>query len=359
MGPVMSATAGHEFRLRYEDAERQLLSRHATLAAGSAGRDRDEEQCPVRTVFQRDRDRVIHSKAFRRLAHKTQVFLSPEGDHYRTRITHTLEVAQIARTIARGLRLNEDLTEAIAMGHDLGHTPFGHGGEAVLNDLLPGGFRHYQQSLRVVDELEKDGRGLNLTEEVRDGIVRHSKGKGPILTADPARLPRTLEGQVVRLADIVAYLNHDLDDALRGQVIRAEELPADLVARVGARTSQRIAFMVCDILQTTDLDREPRVLCSAELDASMHALRAFLYERLYENPVVHEPFGKVRRILTSLWEISVADIDRFFAEAWPDCPARLRGDPERAVADYLASMTDRYALRRWQELFVPRRWSLM
>lgn len=355
----MTKLVGHDVRLQSEDAEGQLLSPHATGAAESGGRRTAEEQCPVRTVFQRDRDRVIHSKAFRRLAHKTQVFLSPEGDHYRTRITHTLEVAQIARTIARGLRLNEDLTEAIAMGHDLGHTPFGHGGEAVLNDLLPGGFRHCEQSLRVVDELEKDGQGLNLTEEVRDGIVRHSKGKGPILSADPARLPQTLEGQVVRLADIVAYLNHDLDDALRGKVIRQSELPVDLVERMGARTSQRIAFMVADILGTTDFEREARVVCSAELDASMHALRAFLYERLYENPLVHEPFSKVRRILTSLWEISIGDPDRFFAETWPDCPERLRDDPERAVGDYLASMTDRYALRRWQELFVPRRWSLM
>jgi len=355
----MSPTRAHDVRLHSEAAEEQLLSPHATRASKSAGRRTAEAHCPVRTVFQRDRDRVIHSKAFRRLAHKTQVFLSPEGDHYRTRITHTLEVAQIARTIARGLRLNEDLTEAIAMGHDLGHTPFGHGGEAVLNDLLPDGFRHYLQSLRVVDELEKDGRGLNLTDEVRDGIVRHSKGKGPILSTDPDRLPRTLEGQVVRLADIVAYLNHDLDDALRGQIIRDEELPKDLVQRMGARTSQRIAFMVGDILETTDFDREARVVCSNELDASMHALRAFLYERLYENPVVHEPFEKVRRILTSLWEINVGDLDRFFAESWPDCPERLRADPERAVGDYLASMTDRYALRRWQELFVPKRWSLM
>lgn len=355
----MTKPPSHEVRLRTEDAERRLLAPQATLAAESRGRRTAEPDCPVRTVFQRDRDRVIHSKAFRRLAHKTQVFLSPEGDHYRSRITHTLEVAQIARTIARGLRLNEDLTEAIAMGHDLGHTPFGHGGEAVLNDLLPDGFRHYEQSLRVVDELEKDGQGLNLTDEVRDGIVRHSKGKGPILSADPARLPQTLEGQVVRLADIVAYLNHDLDDALRGQVIRSDELPADLVQRMGARTSQRIAFMVGDILGTTDFERAPRVVCSAELDAAMHALRAFLYERLYENPVVHEPFAKVRRILTSLWEINVEDPDRFFAEGWPDCPERLRANPERAVGDYLASMTDRYALRRWQELFVPQRWSLM
>ena len=355
----MTEQQGHDVRIQNEDAERQLLSPHATLAAASRGRRTDEEHCPVRTAFQRDRDRVIHSKAFRRLAHKTQVFLSPEGDHYRTRITHTLEVAQIARTIARGLRLNEDLTEAIAMGHDLGHTPFGHGGEAVLNDLLPGGFRHFLQSLRVVDELEKDGRGLNLTEEVRDGIVRHSKGKGPILSGDPARLPKTLEGQVVRLADIVAYLNHDLDDALRGQVIRDDELPEDLVQRMGARTSQRIAFMVGDILESTDFEREERVLCSEELDASMHALRAFLYERLYENPVVHEPFEKVRRIITGLWEINIGDPDRFFAEGWPDCPEHLRDDLERAVGDYLASMTDRYALRRWQELFVPKRWSLM
>ena len=346
-------------RARYEAAEATLLGPRATLATASLGRRRTEPPCPVRTVFQQDRDRVIHSKAFRRLAHKTQVFLSPEGDHYRTRITHTLEVSQIARTLARGLGLNEDLTEAIAMGHDLGHTPFGHGGEAVLNDLIPGGFHHYKQSLRVVDHLEKDGRGLNLTEEVRDGIVRHSKGKGPILTTAPDRLPKTLEGQVVRLADIVAYLNHDLDDALRGQIIRPEELPADITHRVGHTTSARIAFMVGDILAATDLDREPRILCSDDTCQAMHDLRAFLYARLYENPIVHEPFVKVRGILTTLWEAYTADLDHFFDDAWPDCPDALRNDPIRCVGDFLASMTDRYALRLWQEKFVPRRWTMM
>ncbi|MFH2009879.1 MAG: deoxyguanosinetriphosphate triphosphohydrolase [bacterium] len=352
-------TTDDSLRKRYEASERTLLAPQAAKAADSRGRRKSEPPCPVRTAYQQDRDRVIHSKAFRRLAHKTQVFLSPEGDHYRTRITHTLEVSQIARTIARGLRLNEDLTEAIAMGHDLGHTPFGHGGEAVLNELLPGGFRHYQQSLRVVDELEKDGRGLNLTDEVRDGIVRHSKGKGPILTTDPARLPGTLEGQVVRLADIIAYLNHDLDDALRGKVIDPGEVPAEILDAVGRTTSDRIAFMVTDVLQSTDFDREERVLCSDTTHDAIHAMRAFLYERLYENPVVHEPFDKVRGILTGLWGAYLGDLDRFFEITWPDCPASLRATPERSVGDFLASMTDRYALRLWQEMFIPRRWSMM
>ena len=240
---MTTVTTPHLVRLpreRNEELEDGLLAPQAQRVRLSRGRLRAEPPCPLRTDFQRDRDRVLHSKAFRRLTHKTQVFLSPEGDHYRTRISHTLEVSQLARTISRALRLNEDLTEAIALGHDLGHTPFGHAGEEVLNDLVPGGFRHYRQSLRVVDLIERDGRGLNLTEEVRNGILKHSKGKGTILTADPQRLPSTLEGQVVRLSDLVAYLNHDLDDGLRigyieeGQLIAHVPLFAEIQRSVVA-----------------------------------------------------------------------------------------------------------------------------
>jgi dGTPase len=346
-------------RRHQEDMEALILSPHAARARSSRGRQRPEPECPVRTVYQRDRDRVLHCKAFRRLAHKTQVFLSPTGDHYRTRITHTLEVSQIARTISRGLRLNEDLTEAIALGHDLGHTPFGHSGEAALDELFPGGFRHYQQSLRVVDLIERDGQGLNLTAEVRDGILRHSKGKGPILGADPSTLPATFEGQVVRLADLIAYVSHDLDDALRGQVIQAGDVPPEVTAVLGHTTGERIAHMVTDVLEATDLDRAPLVLMSDATHEAMHRLRAFLYEHLYFDPKVHEPFVRAKAILGALWETYLADTDHFFEHVWPDCPEPLRADPRRAVCDFLASMTDRYALRLWEKMFVPRRWDLL
>lgn len=350
---------GPSQRERTEELEERTLAPQAQKARESRGRERPEPPCPIRTDFQRDRDRVLHSKAFRRLTHKTQVFLSPEGDHYRTRISHTLEVSQIARTISRALRLNEDLTEAIALGHDLGHTPFGHAGEAALNDLVPGGFQHFAQSLRVVECLEKDGRGLNLTQEVRDGIVRHSKGKGPILTSDSRILPGTLEGQVVRLSDLIAYVNHDLDDALRARLVAAEDLPAHISSRLGDTTAQRITHIITDLLQTTDLEAEPRILLSDETHRAIHDLRAFLFERVYDNPVVHEPLSKARGILTSLWQRFTQDPDLFYDQVWPDCPEALRGDIERSVADFLASMTDRYALRLWQDQFVPKRWELM
>ncbi len=346
-------------RVVSERAEHAALSPHASFADAGRGRRRPEEPCPIRTDFQRDRDRILHSKAFRRLAHKTQVFLSPEGDHYRTRITHTLEVSQIARTIARGLRLNEDLTEAIALGHDLGHTPFGHAGEATLNDLVPGGFSHYKQSLRVVDLLERDGAGLNLTYEVRNGIVRHSKGKGPILTADLQRLPYTLEGQVVRLSDLIAYVNHDLDDAMRATIIQPWALPDSIVSHLGPTIRARIATLVSDVIQTTRLEREPRILMSEPIHEALHELRDFLYEHLYENPVVHEPFAKARGVLTSLWRAYTGDPDWFYDEVWPECPEVIRDTPERAAADFLASMTDRYAVRLWQKMFVPKSWEML
>ncbi|MBW1644950.1 MAG: deoxyguanosinetriphosphate triphosphohydrolase, partial [Deltaproteobacteria bacterium] len=238
-------------REQLEEREKRYLSPHAAFSSRSRGRQLPEAECPYRMAFQHDRDRIIHSKSFRRLKHKTQVFLSPSGDHYRTRLTHTLEVAQIARTIAKALQLNEDLTEAIALGHDLGHTPFGHAGEAVLNQLHPGGFRHFFQSLRVVERLEKDGRGLNLTVEVRDGIVKHSKGKGDILSADPNCCALTLEGRIVRLADIIAYVNHDIDDAIRARVITREEIPPVCRRVLGNSHSTRINTMVTDIIDSS------------------------------------------------------------------------------------------------------------
>jgi dGTPase len=346
-------------RLRAERTEHQVLAPQATFADQGRGRKSPEDPCPVRTDFQRDRDRVIHTKAFRRLTHKTQVFLSPEGDHYRTRITHTLEVSQIARTIARGLRLNEDLTEAIALGHDLGHTPFGHAGEATLDDLVPGGFSHYQQSLRVVDLLERDGAGLNLTHEVRNGIVRHSKGKGPILTRDPQRLPYTLEGQVVRLSDLIAYVNHDLDDALRARIIDPGALPRPVVETLGPTIRARIAHLVSDVIEASDLQKEARIRMHEPTHQALRELRSFLFANLYENPIVHEPFTKARGILTALWSAYTRDPDRFYSKVWPDCPEAIRDDIGHAVADYLASMTDRYAIRLWQKMFVPKRWELM
>lgn len=348
-------------RLRQEE-EAQQLHPAAKRSAESGGRRESETECPIRTAFQRDRDRIIHCKAFRRLARKTQVFLNPQGDHYRTRITHTLEVSQIARTITRALKLNEDLSEAIALSHDLGHTPFGHAGEAVLAGLVDGGFRHAEQSLRVVDVLERPGRGLNLTFEVRDGIVRHSKGKGPIMpdgTDSPVRLPQTVEGQVVRVADIIAYANHDLDDAMRGQVFTVEDLPAGIVDVLGRLHSGRIAFLVQNVLTHTDLDTEPRVRMGAEALEALGALRDFLWANLYEDPVVHGQFNKARQIMESLWERFTTQPEEFFENRWPDCPEDLRTPVERAVVDFMAGMTDRYAIRLFEEFYLPKAWWIL
>jgi dGTPase len=347
------------YRAHFERVQAQILSPHACLSTASRGRTVLEPEDPVRTCFQRDRDRVLHCKSFRRLAHKTQVFLSPAGDHYRTRITHTLEVSQIARTIARALSLNEDLTEAIALAHDLGHTPFGHTGEAVLDRLLPGGFHHVQQSLRVVDVLERDGRGLNLTHEVREGILGHSKGKGPILGAGPAASIPTLEAQVVRVADIIAYLNHDLDDAIRAQILDIDDVPREILERAGRAHSERIAFMITDVVTATDLMTGDRVRPSAAGEEVLVALRAFLYERVYDNPVVHDDLRKCERVLTGLWEFFIEeDPDWFRRNHWPEGVAP-DAPIERAVADVIAMMTDRYALRLYEELLLPKRWPVL
>lgn len=340
-------------REQMEQREASLLSGHATLSIRSRGRERVEEPCVIRTLYQHDRDRILHSKAFRRLKHKTQVFLAPEGDHYRTRLTHTLEVAQIARTVARALRLNEDLTEAIALGHDLGHTPFGHAGERVLNRLTPGGFRHENQSLRVVEVLEKEGAGLNLSWEVRNGIARHSKGRGVVLSTDSERMPATLEGQVVRVSDVIAYINHDLDDAVRAGVIGAAEVPPGLLDFLGRSHSQRINALVQDLILTSLEDGGASIRLSAAMDEAMTELRDWLFEHVYRSDHVHADFEKASYILSELFEHFLAHPDAL------EDRAGKRGrneEPAIAVADFIAGMTDRYALAIYQELFMPRPW---
>ncbi|WP_448384480.1 deoxyguanosinetriphosphate triphosphohydrolase [Desulfosoma sp.] len=337
-----------------EDREWHILAPQAQKSVATRGRLRaDDPECPLRTAYQRDRDRIVHSKAFRRLKHKTQVFLSPTGDHYRTRLTHTLEVSQIARTIGRALSLNEDLIEAVALGHDLGHTPFGHGGERVLNQIHPGGFRHHEQSLRVVDSLEKGGRGLNLTFEVRDGIVKHSKGKThPILT-DPGRRPVTLEGQVVRVADIVAYLNHDLDDAMRAHVLSADDLPSEIRDRLGDTHARRIHTLVDDVITASLEGGLHEIRMSEPMLRLVEGLRAFLFERVYELDTIRREFERARKIIEDLYAVLIKDKDLFRREVGPRDPSLSRA---QQVCDHIAGMTDRYALDLYKKIFLPRPW---
>ena len=328
-----------EIRLKTLENEKRMLSEYACLCENTKGRARPEEECSVRTAFQRDRDRIIHCSAFRRLKHKTQVFLSPDSDHYRTRLSHTLEVAQIARTIAVGLSLNEDLTEAIALGHDLGHTPFGHAGERALNSVTQGGFRHFEQSLRVVDVIEKEGRGLNLTYEVRDGILCHTRGK----EAD------TLEGRVVKLADRIAYINHDIDDAERGGVLKEESLPPDVRRILGKSKSERINTLVLSaICNTTD-----EVRLGDEIQGAFDVLHEFMFDRVYTNPVCKSEEGKAISMLKQLFA--------FFGERPEELPNEYisiawREGTERAVCDYIAGMTDGYALKTFSKYFIPSSW---
>jgi dGTPase len=344
-------------REQLEADERKVLSPFAQLSERTSGRPRAEPPDDMRTIYQHDRDRILHCKAFRRLAGKTQVFLAPEGDHYRTRITHTLEVAQIARTITRAMRLNEMLTEVIALGHDLGHTPFGHAGESVLARLMPEGFHHAKQSLRVVDVLERDGRGLNLTHEVRDGILKHSKGKGHVFSDNPNIVAMTLEGQIVRVADIVAYVNHDLDDAIRGRVIAPDEIPRDIVAVLGGSHSERIRRMVADIVETSRFEEKRQIRMSERCLGALIALRDFLYARVYENRVILAEFEKAQRILTELWGYLLKREEEFRARFWPKGVAQEER-LERAVGDFLTGMTDRYAMRLYEEIFLPRPWTV-
>jgi dGTPase len=337
-----------------EAQEERVLSPYAQRSANSKGRQVPEPECPVRTAFQRDRDRILHCKAFRRLTHKTQVFLAPAGDHYRTRLTHTLEVAQIARTIARALHLNESLTEAIALAHDLGHTPFGHAGESVLDRLLPGGFRHHEQSLRVVERLERDGRGLNLTAEVRDGIVKHSKGRegDPLLPA--ADGPATLEGQIIRVADLIAYVNHDIDDAVRGGMLREADLPGEYTGVVGRSRTERIGTMVRSVIGES-LD-QPRIVMGEAVRGAVLGLRAFLFDRVYFNPESRREFDKAIAIVESLYRHFLSHPGEIPPEI---LAANQPGDILRAVADYLAGMTDRYALATYERLFLPKPWAVL
>ena len=340
-----------------EELERTTLHPRAARSAESRGRARPEPEDDLRPVFQRDRDRLLHCKSFRRLKGKTQVFLAPKGDHYRTRLTHTLEVAQVARSIARALRLNEMLVEAVVMGHDLGHTPFGHAGERALDGLVKGGFHHVRQSVRVVEVLEKDGRGLNLTAEVLDGILKHSKGKGEVLMRGAGAKALTLEAEIVRIADIVAYVNHDLDDAIRGGLLREADVPRDIRRTLGDRHSKRLATLVGDVIRGSDVDGGGHIGMSAEVHEALLALRDFLYARVYENPVVNEEFVKAQRILRELFAWLVEDPERL-ARRFHVRPRPGEG-VERAVTDFVSGMTDRFALESWEQIAVPRPWALV
>lgn len=329
-------------RERTEEAEKLMLSPYAALSAQSRGRDRDEPQCDIRPVYQRDRDRILHCKSFRRLKHKTQVFLAPVGDHYRTRLTHTLEVSQIARTIARALRMNEDLTEAIALGHDLGHTPFGHAGEAALNEVCPFGFIHSEQSVRVVERLEKNGQGLNLTWEVRDGIRNHrTTGRAA-----------TLEGRIVRYADKIAYINHDIDDAIRAGILTEQMLPSEYTDILGHSVRERLDTMIVSIIDES-MDK-PDISMVPEFEAAMQGLRSFMFENVYTNPDSKSEDPKARKLLQELYFYYLDHPDEVGAE----CRTLLgQGEPvERVVCDYIAGMSDNYAITKFEELFVPREW---
>ena len=339
-------------REQLEQRERDILAPQASKSADSKGRVRKEEEDAIRPAFQRDRDRIIHTKAFRRLKHKTQVFFSPTGDHYRTRLTHTLEVAQIARTIAKVLRLHEELTEAIALGHDLGHTPFGHAGERVLSDLVPGGFNHYEQSLRIVDVLENDRQGLNLTFEVRDGIARHSKGKHGMPVGAPAEhRASTIEGQVARVADIVAYVNHDIDDAVRAGILSESALPQQAVDLLGHSSSERIGRLVTDVVHHTLACGVSEIRMSEAMLNALVDLRSFLFDAVYENQIATAEFKKAAGILGGLWEKV-----RQRPEDFLDLRTVEAEGVDTAALDFLAGMTDRYAVRLFEELFIPKPW---
>jgi dGTPase len=341
-------------REQLEAREREILAPQSARSAESRGRLRPEAEDDVRPAFQRDRDRIIHCKAFRRLKHKTQVFFAPTGDHYRTRLTHTLEVSQIARTIAKVLRLHEELTEAIALGHDLGHTPFGHAGERVIDRLMPGGFNHYEQSLRIVDALENDGRGLNLTWEVRDGIAKHSKGKsGAPVGMSPNLRASTVEGQIMRVADLIAYVNHDIDDAIRAGLLRAEDLPRDPVNALGHTSSARIATLVKDVVtETLGADLSEIRMSAPVLDAVL-SLRGFLFDAVYENSIATVEFKKASDILSGLWEKLRERPDEFLDRRTVEAEGL-----DAAVRDFVAGMTDRYAVRLFEQLFIPKPWTI-
>ncbi len=337
-----------------EARELQFLAPQAAKSSASQGRMRPEPADPIRPIFQRDRDRVIHSKAFRRLKHKTQVFFSPTGDHYRTRLTHTLEVSQIARSIAKVLRLHEELTEAIALGHDLGHPPFGHAGERVIDRLMPGGFSHYEQSLRIVDVLENARQGLNLSWEVRDGIARHSKGKhGLPVGAPKEHRASTIEGQIARVADIIAYVNHDIDDAVRAGVLDVASLPVSATARLGTTSSQRIHAMVTDVVHETLSAGLTEIRMSDDVLSATMELRGFLFDAVYENPLATAEFNKASGVIGGIWERLHVKPEPYLDEA-----TIASEGLDAAIRDFVAGMTDRYAVALFQEFFVPRSWGV-
>ncbi len=333
-------------REQHEQLEHLTLSEKAQFSDASRGRMRLTEETPdeVRTCYQRDCDRILHSKSFRRLMHKTQVFLQPEGDHYRTRMTHTLEVARIARTITRALRLNEDLVEAIAFGHDLGHTPFGHAGEVALSEVMGQPFRHNEQSLRVVDLLEKDGQGLNLTYEVRMGILGHSRN---------SRLPETLEGQILRKSDQIAYINHDIDDAMRAGILTDADIPREISLILGDSHRERINTLVMNMISHTLSSGELGM--DEEVDEAMEALRSFMFERVYKNPVAKGEESKARHILQQLYEYYLKNPERLPPDFLPQLSFE---GMERTVCDYIAGMTDKYAMYKYEELFIPLSWQV-
>ena len=325
--------------------EKEYLSPYASLSMESEGRDRPESECDIRTIYQRDRDRILHSKAFRRLKQKTQVFLRPVGDHYRTRLTHTLEVSQNARTIGKALRLNEDLVEAIALGHDLGHTPFGHAGEAALNTVCPGGFLHNEQSLRVVEYLEKNCRGLNLTKEVRDGILNH-----------PTRcMPSTLEGKIVRLSDKIAYIHHDIDDAIRGQIMCEEDIPFDLRKVLGFSSVERLDTMIHDIIINSEGKSD--IVMSLKVEKAMIELRQFMFEKVYTNPVAKGEESKAKSLLLALFEYYMSHLE-LLPKDYQKLFESGKFSEDRVVCDYIAGMTDKYAMEKYAEFFFPIAWKL-
>ncbi len=331
-------------REQIEAMEKENLSPYACLSIHTKGRDREEPQCDIRPVFQRDRDRILHSKSFRRLKCKTQVFLTPMGDHYRTRMTHTLEVSQNARTIAKALRLNEDLVEAIALGHDLGHTPFGHAGEYILNKIYPGGFQHNEQSVRIVEKLEKDGDGLNLTWEVRDGILNHQT----------SLMPHTLEGKIVRFSDKIAYINSDIDDAIRAQILREEDIPAELRKTLGYDTRTRLDHLIHDIV-INSMGKDD-IIMSDETAQAMRDLRFFMFEHVYKNPVAKGEEVKAKAMLEQMFY--------FYMDHIEELPDKLRAmldggeDRGRIVCDYISGMTDQYAITKFKEHFMPEAWQV-
>ncbi|NLL81561.1 MAG: deoxyguanosinetriphosphate triphosphohydrolase [Tissierellia bacterium] len=336
-----------EIRKQYEEFEETNLSKYAMLSKNSMGREQAEEQCTIRTVFQRDRDRIIHSKSFRRLKHKTQVFIAPEGDHFRTRLTHTLEVAQIGRTLARALKLNEDLIEAMALGHDLGHTPFGHTGEKVLNELHPNGFRHNEQSIRVVDLLEgKEKRiGLNLTYEVKEGILNHSGN----------RVSETLEGRILKYADRIAYINHDIDDAIRAHIIKQSDLPEDCLEVLGKTHGVRINTMIHDIIETSYNTNS--ISMSKEIGEKTNKLRDFMFENVYLNKKAKSEENKVEHIIKELYKYYYENNNKI-PQAHLSIYENIEANIEDIICDYIAGMTDRYVINVFNNIFIPKRWEI-